>query len=73
MISYYSLLGKAFALKLFVRMPMRVLRPCGYLPIGNNLARVPGQGIRTYVPSGKSREYVMRIFKCLIASCFLNK
>ena len=34
---------------------------------------VNGQGIRTYVQGGKSREYVMRIFKCLIASCFLNK
>ena len=34
---------------------------------------VNGQGIRTYVQGGKSRKYAMRIFKCLIASCFLNK
>ena len=30
--SYYSLLGRAFALKLFVRMPMKVLKSCGIPP-----------------------------------------
>ena len=34
---------------------------------------VNGQGIRTYVQGGNNRKYAMRIFKCLIAFCFLNK